>query len=246
MMMMAATVSTPSAAEAAAVTSVPWDRVERFVGQLTHDVRNGLNALELQLTLLGEVCESAEVLAEVKALRGTLLDVTRQLQSIKSLTGPVSPHLLSYPAADFFEDLRDRFGRLHPEAGDQVAWSIAVAANALEIDPELSLSALLELLANALHFGGAGATIAFRAEARADGGVTISLRETPQRPPAVPPEDWGRTPLLTTRRNAYGLGLFRVRQIIAAQRGTLHAAYSETEGVLTTVIVLPRAADSPA
>jgi K+-sensing histidine kinase KdpD len=243
-MMMAS--SAPSPAEPAAVPPVPWARIDRFIGQLTHDVRNGLNALELQLTLLGELSANAEVIAEVKALRGTLFDITRQLQAVKASTSPVSPHLLPYPAADFFEDLEDRFRRLHPQAVPQVAWKILVAGVSVEIDPELSLHALLELLANALHFGGSKAMVSLLAEACPAGGVTVTLRESRQEPPALAPEDWGRAPLLSSRRNAYGLGLFRARQIIEAQGGTLHAGYSQATHVLTTALTLPAAGDPPA
>jgi signal transduction histidine kinase len=247
MMIMAASAPPPPVTESAAVPPVPWARFERFVGQFTHDVRNGLNALELQLTLLGEISASGDVINEVKALRGTLLEVARQLQVIKTATGPVSAHLLRYPAADFFEDLRDRFGRLYPAAAGRVSWKILVDGVALDIDPELSLSALLELLANALHFGGARAMIGFLAESSVEGGITITLREAQDQPPAVPTEGWGRSPLLTTRRNAYGLGLFRARQIIEAQKGTLHAEYSTDQRVLATVITLPgEAGDSVA
>ncbi len=86
MMMMAACAPSP-AAETASVPPVPWTRVDKFIGQMTHDIRNGLNALELQLTLLGELSADAEVMSEVKALRGLLLNVTRQLQAIKSTAG---------------------------------------------------------------------------------------------------------------------------------------------------------------
>jgi K+-sensing histidine kinase KdpD len=151
----------------------------------------------------------------------------------------VTPHLLRYPAADFCEDLRARFGRKFPAAAGRVDWRISVADACLLIDPELTLSALLEVLGNALHFGGARETsITFLAEARADGSVVLELREPQSEPPGVSPADWGRAPLLTTRRNAYGLGLFRVRQIIGAQGGSLQAEYAAGAGVLTTAITL--------
>ncbi len=238
MMIMAASVTPPSAPALTSVPLVPWPRVDRFIGQLTHDIRNGLNALELQLTLLGEIAADAEVLAEVKSLRGLLLDMTRQLQAVRSASGPVAPHLLCYPAADFFEDLQERFGRLQPEAAERVAWQINVTGASLTIDPELSLKALLEVLGNALHFSGEAAVVRFLAEARpGGGGVAVTVRETQPVPPAIPLEDWGRAPLLTTRRNAYGLGLFRVRQIVEAQGGALSVAYSEQ--ILATSITLP-------
>jgi signal transduction histidine kinase len=230
-----------AASESAPVPPVPWTRIDKFVNQLTHDLRNGLNAIELQLTLIGEIASDAEVTAEVKVLRGTLLDMTRQLQAVKTLTGPVSPHLLNYPAADFFEDLRIRFSRAHPEAAERVQWKIDAGAGSIGVDPELSLAALLELLDNALHFSDPNAAIDFLADAEGDGGITVTLREPQQQPPAVSPGDWGLTPLSTTRRKGYGLGLFRARRIIEAQGGTLAAEYSEVDHVLTTVITLPAA-----
>ena len=66
---------------------VPWDRVEQFIDRLAHDVRNGLNALELQLTFLGEISSDPETVAEVKRLRGTLSTVTRQLQGDQNRYG---------------------------------------------------------------------------------------------------------------------------------------------------------------
>ena len=98
---------------------VPWDRFERFVGQLAHDVRNGLNAIELQLTFLGEISTDPEAIDEVKRLRATLNQVTKQLQAVKTVTAPVSPNTLDYPAVDLFEDLRERLERLHPDCGWQ-------------------------------------------------------------------------------------------------------------------------------
>jgi signal transduction histidine kinase len=242
LMKMDANAALPAQTDAPAIPAVPWSRVERFVGQLTHDVRNGLNALELQLTFLSEISGNAEVKAEVNALRGTLLQVTRQLQAIKSYTGPVSPHLLCYPSAHFFDDLRERFQRLHPKAAGQVTWTISPGADSLLIDPELALSALLDIFANALQFGGASAKIDLLAQPADDGGgVVITLREAQQQAPAVSTEEWGRAPLLTTRRNAYGLGLFRARQIIEGQGGTLRAEYSAASRILETVITLPAA-----
>jgi signal transduction histidine kinase len=245
MLMMAATVP-QSPAEPAAVAPVPWARIDRFVGQLTHDVRNGLNAIELRLTLLGELSADPEVMAEVKALRATLGNVTRQLQSVKTLTGPVTPHILRYPAGDFCEDLRERFARTHPHAAARIDWRIAVAGACMSIDPELTLGALLEILGNALQFGSAReASITLVAEERAGGSVVMQVHEAQPTPPAVSPADWGRAPLHTTRSSAYGLGLFRVRRIIEAQGGTLEADYADGPGVLTTTITLPGAADEP-
>ena len=221
-------------------TEVPWERVEQFVGQLTHDVRNGLNALELQLTFLGEISTDPEAAEEVKLIRKTLVDVTRQLGAIRSATAVPPLNKLDYPAADFFEDLQERFERQEPAAKARVRWQIDGGTSLLSLDPETTMAALLELLANALHFGGAGAAITFTASADASAAV-ITLRETPSSPPAIPLEAWGRRPLLSTRRGAYGLGLFRVRRILESQGGGYRVEYSVPEQTLTTLVTLPLA-----
>ena len=235
--------STPvSPADAPAeVASVTWDRFERFVGQFTHDVRNGLNALELQLTFLGEISTDPEAIEEVKRLRGTLGDVTRQLQAVKTLTGPVHPNVLEYPAGDLFEDLRERLARLQPAAADRVVWSLADdPAVSLLVDPDLTIGGLIELFTNSISFAGSSlqCTTANGAEA-----VSFMLCETPAVVPAVPTDQWGRTPLLSSRRGAYGLGLFRVHRIMEAQGGSLRATYAADENVLTTTVTV--ATDSP-
>jgi K+-sensing histidine kinase KdpD len=231
----------PPASTTAPPVPIPWERVERFVGQLTHDVRNGLNALELQLTYLGEICADPEAAQEVKHLRRSLLDVTRQLQAVKTLTGPVTPHPMDYPATELFEDLRERFERQHPEGVDKVRWEIYMGAASLEVDPELSMTALLELLANALHFGAdAGNPAVFSACVNRTGSAAVTLRESkPADAPPIGTERWGQEAFQSTRRNAYGLGLFRARRIIEAQRGTLSAAYCSTQHILTTDVTLP-------
>ena len=92
---------------------VPWPQVERFVGLFTHDLRNGLNALELQLTFLGEISDDPEAKAEVKRMRGSVADITRQLQAVRLATGTPNPRPFAYKAADLMEDFRDRFERRH-------------------------------------------------------------------------------------------------------------------------------------
>ncbi len=223
------------------VVSVPWDRVERFVGQFSHDIRNGLNALELQLTFLGEISTDPEAVDEVKRLRTTLQDVTRQLQTVKVATATVSPHVLDYPAADLFEDLRERFERLHPGVADKVSWDVRVGpATLLLVDPDLTINALLELLTNAIR---SGATSMSCTAVDALLGASFILEETSATAPTIPTEEWG-DPLLTTRRGAYGLGLFRVRRILAAQGGSIAIHFSPTDQRLTTTVGLPSAVSS--
>ncbi len=232
-----ASVETPAAP---GPPSVPWERVEKFIGQLTHDIRNGLNALELQLTFLSEISTDPEAVAEVKQLRATLAEMTRQLQAVKLKTGAVSPYTMEYPAGDFFEDLRERFERLHAADAGRVRWEIAAGGIVLLVDPELGISALLEIIDNALHFGTPGGEVVIAAVPAAPGnGVHLSLRQELPQPPAISPAQWGREPLHSTRRHAYGLGLFRARRVLEAQSIVLDAAWDPAGNLLTVTLAFP-------
>ncbi len=216
--------------------------MEGFVGQLAHDIRNGLNALELQLTYLREISTDPEAVDEIKGLRNTLTNVTRQLQSLRVATGVVSPYVLEYPATDFFDDLQQRFVKQHPQASGKVIWAVEPASEALlMVDPELTLNSLLELLTNALHFASPEATPIRVQVATIDQRTVFLLRELQTAPPTVTPAEWGRTPLLTTRRGAYGLGLFHARRCLEKQGGTLSVEYVINQNVLTTTVTLPGA-----
>ena len=234
------TTKTDTAAKNVAATEVPWARIEQFVGQLTHDVRNGLNALELQLTFLGEICADPEAAEEVKLIRKTVVDVTRQLQAVRTATAAPLLNKLDYPAHDFFEDLQERFERQETAGKKRLRWQIETGTVSLSVDPEATMSAFFELLGNALRFNGEETAITFSAVA--DGSLVVtSLREAPAAPPALPPEGWGNTPLWSTRRAAYGLGLFRARRILEMQGGTYHVSYSAPDEALTTRVTLPLA-----
>ena len=219
--------------------SVPWERVDRFIGQFTHDIRNSLNALELQLTFLGEISTDPDAVAEVKQLRATLGGLTRQLQAVKLKTGSVSPYTMEYPARDFLEDLRERFERLQSADAGRVSWEVSVDGAVLLVDPELSIGALLEMLGNSLYFGGPGGEVKFAAASLPQGGARVTLTQELPQAPTIPPGNWGREPLHTTRRNAYGLGMFRARRVLEAQGISLDAAWDPAGHLLTTTIGFP-------
>ena len=219
---------------------VPWERVEKFVGQLSHDLRNGLNACELQLTFLAEISTDPDAAEEVKGLRSTLNGITKQLQAIRVATGSVKAHTLAYPATDLFEDLRDRLQRVHPEVVSRLKWHGEVSAQMLvKIDPDITLNAALELLNNAMHFADAGTPVlcSLREE---NGRVFLCIEQT-LGTLMDSPEDWGRSPLKSTRRGAYGLGLFRARRGLEAQGSQLTIQHYPEQKRLAATVTLPGA-----
>ena len=49
--------------------AVAWSDIVKFVRQLSHDLRNNLNAVELQSAYLGELRQDAEMKNEIQRLR---------------------------------------------------------------------------------------------------------------------------------------------------------------------------------
>src|SRR5207253_9036853 len=85
--------------------SVRWHDMVKFVRQLGHDIRNNLNAVELQAAYLAELAEEAEMKNEVQRLRGMVSEVGVNLQRLSSALSQLNPILISYRAADFVDDL---------------------------------------------------------------------------------------------------------------------------------------------
>ena len=211
--------------------------VVKFVRQLAHDLRNDLNAAELQSAYLIEIAEAGELKDEIKRLRGMISQVGANLQSLTVALGQPRLTEMPYSASDFIEDLRQKLQTVYQEQSARVKWDAQAGDAELQIDPQLLLPALLELFANAFRHGPADAAISATART-ADGRFVFSLAE-PNPAFARPTENWGREPLRSVSQGHYGLGLHRTRGIIEAHGGELKARYEQESSSLITTVVLP-------
>ena len=126
--------------------------VVKFVRQLSHDLRNHLNAAELQSAYLAEIAEDPELKEEIKRLRAMISEVGSKL---------ATRHLSLEPGEIDADALwRGRFRRgSAPEAGGRLSRTKARRSNGackpgdatLKIDPQSLQPALLELFANAFR-----------------------------------------------------------------------------------------------
>lgn len=227
--------------DAASSLQVPMPDVVGFVRQLSHDLRNHLNAAELQSAYLNEITEDAELKEELARLRAMLSEMGASLSSVTGLLVPVKLTEMPYEATAFVEDLRTKLAQRHPEQADAIEWSITTEDAMLWIDPQILQQAMLELFTNAfLHARGEG-TIQAAAEVR-DGVFSFTMRE-PKSAFEGSTENWGREPFRKVKHGHYGLGLPRVRSIIAAHHGQLQAHYDPSASSLVTTVSLPRHAD---
>ncbi len=210
--------------------------VVKFVRQLGHDLRNHLNAAELQSAYIAEVAEDPELKDEIKRLRAMISEVGASLQQVISALSAPRLTLMPYGAADFVEDLRHKLATDYPGESAKIEWSVQVSDATLQIDPQLLEPALMELFANAFRHDRAPGVISAEARIEKD-RFTLTIRE-PKRSFEHSTENWGREPLGAVRQGHYGLGLHRSRAIIEAHQGQLSARYDHAASSLITTVGL--------
>src|SRR5439155_21465069 len=125
--------------------NVPWPDLVRFVRQLSHDLRNQLNAADLTAAYINELATDTELKTEVKRLRETISAAATTLQKLSAAMGQARIAPMSYGAAEFMEDLRKKIATDLPEQSADIRWEIEPSDAMLDIDPQLLLQALLEL-----------------------------------------------------------------------------------------------------
>jgi signal transduction histidine kinase len=217
--------------------SVPWTDIVRFVRQLSHDLRNYLNAADLAAAYINEVTVDTELKTEIKRLRETLSTAAMALQKLSAAMGQARIAPMSYGASEFMEDLQKKIATDFPEQSGEIRWEMEPSDTTLNIDPQLLQQAVLELFSNAFrHDRAEGALIA--AGKIDNERFVFSLRE-PKTRFELPTENWGSEPLRHAAPGHYGLGLNRVRAIIEAHWGELRARYEPGQSVLVTTITLP-------
>ena len=216
---------------------VPMPVVVRFIRQLSHDLRNHLNAAELQSAFLKEIAEDAEVKSEIQRLRGMLSELGSTLQKLTATLAPPKLTQMPYGAPVFIEDVQQKAQSEFAADGGVFEWDVRVNGGMLNIDPQLLQQALLELLSNALRHERGEGNISLRAEAN-NGQLTLTLRE-PKNAFSGSTQEWGREPFQSVKHGHYGIGLHRARSIIEAHGGELSANHDAAAGALVTTVTLP-------
>ena len=228
-------------ASTAANGNVRWENFVKFVRQLSHDLRNQLNAAELQSALIGELTNDAEIKSEIRRLRELVAQLGTTLQSLSASVAEPRPTPLSYAAKDFIADMQKKIAQEFPEKGQAVKWEVLPASGTLNIDPELTEWAAAELFRNAFRHDPADDEVQAQASIKGDWFI-FSIREAKKE--EIDPAQWMQ-PLHRVSQSHYGLGLHRARKIIAAQGGELNSKFDPASRTLTSTITLPCSTESP-
>ena len=210
---------------------VPLPRFAAFLRQHTHDVRNGLNALDLETSFLQELVNDDEGRACLARLRQQVRGLAGQLRATAALFQDPQPCRAPLAARELLLIWREQHAAL-PEP-PAVEWVDESGAAQVNVDAEMMAAVFRELLANARTFhDGLPATATVRHEG---GEVVCELREPKAKP--VDTAGWGRQIFVTTKRGGYGLGLWAAHRLIAANGATI--THRQQDGALHTRIALP-------
>lgn len=216
---------------------VPWPDIVKFVRQLSHDIRNNLNAVELQSAYLAELAEDVEMKEEVQRLRQMVSEVGTSLQRLTAGLSQANATPISYKAADFVEDLKQKVAGDQAENAQKITWAVQLAGETLEVDPQFTQQAFLELFTNAFQHERSVNSIT--AKAYIDRGRFVFELHEPKANFQLRTENWGREPLRNVTQGHYGLGLNRARSIMEAHGGELHAEFDRKSSTLKTTVSLP-------
>jgi K+-sensing histidine kinase KdpD len=222
--------------------SVPWSDAVRFIQQLSHDLRNDLNAVELQSAYIGELEKNEKLQGEIKRLREMVSGLASTLQRLSRAFGDVKPTLISYRATDFMEDLRRKIDADLTNQKKEINWEIQPGNAMLKVDPQLLQEVFAELFANAFqHDRGKDPLLA---KAKMDNNRFLFTLHEPKDHFDLPTQDWGREPMRKISQRHYGLGLNRGRAIVEAHGGELYAQYDSNVSALITTLTLPVATEA--
>ena len=217
--------------------TVPWSHAACFVRQLSHDLRNDLNALELQSAYIAELTQDQELTNEIKRLREVVSALSSTLRSLSRAVAEVTPNVIAYPAREFLTDMRTQIERSFPNQSHEITWDVRIQGETLDIDPQLFHEVFVELFANAFqHDRGKGALVA---SARITDRRLLFMLHEPKQVFSSATQNWGREPLRSIGQRHYGLGLNRVRTIIEAHGGELQVEYDPKAATLVSTVALP-------
>lgn len=207
-----------------------WPKLAAFVRQHTHDVRNHLNGLDLEAALLSELVTDAEAADSVKRMRTQVRRLASDLRALSARFADPQPDPAPFAAAEFVSICKEQAAALSVELAVENEPPPDAAIN---VDGMAVAQVFKELLQNAREFGEGRVELSTAADGDA---ATFSFRE--KCAGDIDPSGWGRAPFASTKRGAYGLGLWEADRTVAANGGTV-ARRLDDDGMLVTEIRFP-------
>ncbi len=212
--------------------------VGRISAQITHEIRNPLNAIGLNTELL------AEEIAALPEPRGEALQMVAAISREVDRLNAVTAHYLRFarlprPALEGLDLNELLAGLLDFRAPDLAAAGLSVVRDLAEGLPPIRgdearlRGAFLNLLRNAREATPGGGSITIRTRPL-EGCVELQIRDTGG---GIPPGDLTRIfePFYSTKERGTGLGLAFTQQVVEEHGGTIQCDSALGRGTLFTL-----------
>ncbi|MCL2723943.1 MAG: HAMP domain-containing histidine kinase [Polyangiaceae bacterium] len=216
-------VSAVGRAQSRAVANERLAAIGKMAAHVTHEIRNPLSSIGLNIELLEEELGASNVAAEAKALLGS---ITREVQRLEHLSEEyLRVARLPQPrmeADDLASAIREIVAFAKPEmerAGLEIALEIGVVVPPALFDEGQIRQALLNVLRNAREAMPDGGRVDVSVNAE---GMSVVAR-VEDRGSGIPDDVRSRIfdPFFSTKGEGTGLGLAITRQIVEAHGGSI-------------------------
>ncbi|HEY4222257.1 MAG TPA: ATP-binding protein, partial [Myxococcota bacterium] len=199
--------------------------IGRLAAQITHEIRNPLSSVALNIDLLGDDVPALphdrqrEVRAILDAVGAEVERLTQITEGYLRFARLPTPKRVSGDVGDLLADLVAFSQPDAARAGVMLELQLDKGLPAVPHDPARLRQALLNLLRNGVEAAGRGGTVRVAARATAR-GARVSVEDTG---PGVADDVKERLfqPFFTTKPQGTGLGLLLAREIVLEHKGEL-------------------------
>jgi len=208
-----------------------------FMRRLIHDIRNDLNLLELETSILeDDIVKGRARVENLAGIRDAMRTVEGGLRQLSRRFQSLAPVLSASAATDLLENvqrLAEHGGKLRPTDN----WRAASSNFTICADLDLLSEAVMEVIENAVTHRWGDKPIVVVTDS--DGQfLRISIQESKAAAPENF-EDWGKEPFSTNERASYGLGLNHAARIVAAHNGRITRSFHPDSQCFDTSILVP-------
>lgn len=211
---------------------VTWNRVAAFVRKHLHDVRNDLNSIDLEASLLSDMVPEGEARTSVEHIQRQLRASALNLRLLSTCFQRCDPYPASISASALLQIWQEKHEAMRNAPA--IEWIDRAGEVKLKVDIQMMATVFLELLKNAATYS-KNAAITVTVES---GKGQVHFRMAEPKETIVDTSEWGQ-PFYSTERNNYGLGLWTVHNMISASGGSFVQHYNADEKILSSTITLP-------